>query len=340
MSRLLDDEKRKPIRGRKAKRVGSVGAGKRGGPSTRETLRRTARRVPEVMVKISGSAKNMIRIRTHVDYISRKGTLPLEDESGLQFIGKDATTDALYTWAKGGQGVPESGDRRRESFNIVFSMPPGTEPVSVKAAVRHFAAEQFGDNHQYVFAAHNDNNHPHVHLIVKASGFDGRRLNPRKADLRKWREGFAEKLRGQGIDANATPRPMRGITKASTHQAIWHINDRASRGEGPPARVTQAQIHEAKYEVTGEGEKPEPWRKEKRDKRIEKIRDTRDTVMATYSEEAKSLLSGDASDRALAVELTQFVRDMPAVESRHEKRVKAYSKHLESTRTLDPENEK
>lgn len=30
--------------------------------------------------------------------------------------------------------------------------------------------------------------HPHVHFTVKAADLDGVRLNPRKADLRRWRD--------------------------------------------------------------------------------------------------------------------------------------------------------
>ncbi|MDI3467782.1 MAG: IncQ plasmid conjugative transfer DNA nicking endonuclease TraR [Nitrospira sp.] len=40
--------------------------------------------------------------------------------------------------------------------------------------------------------------HPHVHLTVKAVNFEGTRLNPRKPDLHRWREGFAEALRDHG----------------------------------------------------------------------------------------------------------------------------------------------
>ena len=42
---------------------------------------------------------------------------------------------------------------------------------------------------------------------------DGVRLNPRKTDLRHWRETFAEKLREQSIDANATPGKARGVAR-------------------------------------------------------------------------------------------------------------------------------
>ena len=41
----------------------------------------------------------------------------------------------------------------------------------------------------------------HVHFAVKSRGLDGQRLNPRKADLRGWRERFAHYLRVRGIDA-------------------------------------------------------------------------------------------------------------------------------------------
>jgi hypothetical protein len=36
-------------------------------------------------------------------------------------------------------------------------------------------------------------------------GFDGKRLNPRKAELRKWREDFALAMRDQGVDACYVP---------------------------------------------------------------------------------------------------------------------------------------
>ncbi|GEM21533.1 hypothetical protein NONS58_29770 [Nitrosococcus oceani] len=48
-----------------------------------------------------------------------------------------------------------------------------------------FVAELFG-NHQYVFAAHDDEKHLHVHLSIKAVDHDGIRLNlnPGTADIK------------------------------------------------------------------------------------------------------------------------------------------------------------
>lgn len=56
-------------------------------------------------------------------------------------------------------------------------------------------------------------NPSHVHLAVKVVDPDGVRLNPRKTDLQHWRETFAEKLREQSIDANATPKKARGVAQ-------------------------------------------------------------------------------------------------------------------------------
>jgi hypothetical protein len=49
-----------------------------------------------------------------------------------------------------------------------------------------------------------------VHISVRAESMLGKRLNPRKSDLHRWRETFAEKLRGYGVDAEATRQTTRG----------------------------------------------------------------------------------------------------------------------------------
>jgi hypothetical protein len=58
-----------------------------------------------------------------------------------------------------------------------------------------------------------------VHLSVRAESKHGKRLNPRKADLHRWRETFAEKLRGWGIDAEATRQASRGVDR--NYPSLW-----------------------------------------------------------------------------------------------------------------------
>ena len=93
------------------------------------------------------------------------------------------------------------------------SMPAPTPPDKVLAAARVFAREKFGVKHRYAMALHTHQQHPHVHLVVKAEGIEGRRLHIDKAMLREWREDFARMMRDQGIAANATSRVVRGQGK-------------------------------------------------------------------------------------------------------------------------------
>jgi hypothetical protein len=46
-----------------------------------------------------------------------------------------------------------------------------------------------------------------------------KRLNPRKADLQRWRETFAEKLRSYGVEAEATRQATRG--RNVSHPDLW-----------------------------------------------------------------------------------------------------------------------
>src|SRR5450755_3999539 len=97
-------------------------------------------------------------------------------------------------------------------------MPAPTPPDKVLAAARHFAREKFA-HHRYAMALHTDQQHPHVHLVVKAESELGRRLHIDKLLLREWREDFARMMREQGIEANATSRVVRGRNKSQPRDA-------------------------------------------------------------------------------------------------------------------------
>ena len=102
----------------------------------------------------------------------------------------------------------------------MLSMPRGTDPLSVQRAAREFAKAELAD-HKYVMVLHDHQANPHVHISVRAESKHGKRLNPRKADLHRWRETFAEKLRGGGIDAEATRQATRGVSRR--YPALWQL---------------------------------------------------------------------------------------------------------------------
>ena len=197
----------------------------------RAQIARTTRRSPEVMVKITnrlGAGKGMVAICEHLAYISRNGKLELETDTGELIADKASRAAYTREWQEQVRGKPIAEvSPRREAFNIILSMPAGTPPETVREAAREFLKEEFGDRHRYCFVLHTDTDKPHVHACVLAAPLTkGKRLNPRKADLQRWREGFAEQLRQQGIDANATARRTRGETRQTQRQGAHHAGKR------------------------------------------------------------------------------------------------------------------
>lgn len=305
-----------PVKGAKGRNIRSGGATRPAesasisSVATKERVARTAKKTAEVIVKISGGGKNMKHIKAHMDYISRNGEVEIEDENGDIHKGVDAVRDVRDAWAKGKIGIPYEGEKRKEAFNIVLSMPPGTDRQSVKDAAREFAKQEFG-NHQYIFAAHDDEKHPHVHLTVKAVGNDGIRLNPRKGDLQFWREQFAEKLRDQGIEANATPRRERGVVQKAERQAVHHIDTGFLQGKRrESARVTRAKKQDAEIELNTGKKRENPAQ--------ENISTSRKNMQKAYGQIARALVKGEAEDKQLALDIVRLVQSMPPVVTKHE----------------------
>jgi hypothetical protein len=185
-------------------------------------IRTVVRRSPQVMVKVTGGGRGMKAIAAHFNYISKHGKLELEDDQGNRLVGKEALRDVVDEWRFGGTYIENHSDRR-EAFNIMLSMPRGTNPQAVHQAAREFARAELSD-HRYVMVLHDHQANPHVHLSVRAESRHGKRLNPRKANLHRWRETFAEKLRGLRIDAEATRQPTRGLAK--TCEPLWRYKAR------------------------------------------------------------------------------------------------------------------
>ena len=239
------------------------------------------RHAPQVMVKVTGGGRGMGAIAAHFRYISKGGRLPIEDDRGLEREGKEALRDLVEQWRLGGSRIPEVSVRR-EAFNIMLSMPAGTKPEFVQSAAREFAKDELA-NHRYVMVLHTHQANPHVHLSVKAEGRDGQRLNPRKEDLRRWRETFAERLRGWGIEAEASSQATRGARHRN--EQVWERKT-ADQREPSPARAGSL--------PTGIGKQ----------------------ALQAWAEIMRALAaSPDTSDRKLAQSINQYLGRMPAVQA-------------------------
>jgi hypothetical protein len=270
--------------------------------AVRGKLADLVRKSPEVMVKVYGGGRGMRQIRKHLRYIARADGTPqsaeadqgdsaaeviVEDQDGFRIRGSEALRELADDWQSGEVRVEETSNRR-EAVNIVLSMPEGTDPIAVLKAARDFAAREFSD-HKYALALHTaDTPHydedkedppspnPHVHLVVQSASKDGTRLNPRKADLKRWREGFAQALQEHGVDAIATSRAHRLEHSRGDRQAIRQMKDR---------------------------DKPftKPWRPKAYPERIEKAKQTEKEILRRYAEAVHILTeSEDPTDRILA----------------------------------------
>lgn len=205
--RMVKVKKGKSVHFGQGKGQGQGRSGSGGAGGGLEVARQLAKKSPQVMVKISGGGKGMKDTHRHLDYISRNGQLELIDQDGRSLDNREEIKDLKEEWRA--LGVPEESEKR-ECFNVVLGMPAGTPPEALRKAAQDFAAQEFA-GHKYVMALHEPGSdektkNPHVHICIVAAGEDGRRLNPRKADLRRWREGFAGALRERGVDAMATTR--------------------------------------------------------------------------------------------------------------------------------------
>jgi hypothetical protein len=109
-----------------------------------------------------------------------------------------------------------------------------------------------------------------------------------RQDLRQWRERFAERLRAHGVDANATPRRTRGVTRRYPKQGVAHM---LARGEAPKYWHAVANAEQQQVE----------WQ-------------SRSGVLAAWREIARAMAASLARpDREMAVGIADFVRTMPVL---------------------------
>ena len=275
---------RSPLGSAKPRRVGGrLSTSQARATYVRQKLQAMVRRSPQVVVKLVRAPKGMKGISNNLTYISRDGQLEIEDQDGQVILGKDAVADLKAEWRDG--GMPIAADSTmRDAFHLVLSMPTRTDPLAVQRAARDFATREFS-GFQYAMVLHtfetdpdpHPSPHPHVHLTVKAAGLDGSRLNPRKADLQRWREGFAEALREHGIEATTTSRIHR---TAHERWKVQHLHD----------RTTNAKVLDRQQRHT---HLPRKQRE----------------VMHHYQQVLKTLAQSDqGEDRQLAVDLVRYFK--------------------------------
>jgi hypothetical protein len=298
-------------------------------PEEVEQIARTARRTPEVMIKVlSRGGQDLRAVRRHVDYLRdrEEGELAIETDDGERLLGPGVAKNLTEDWNLDLQEHRQRSDldgRGRHSTKLVhklmFSMPAGTPPQKVLQAVKNFAREEFALKHRYAMVLHTDEPHPHVHMIVTAVSEQGERLHIRKATLRGWRQEFARHLRELGVPANATERAVRGESRSSKLDGIFRAEQ---RGESWRAR---SRVEEVGRDILKGRFRTEPGK--------ETLKETRKTVKKGWWEASEILVA--QGYRELAKEVRQFVDRMPPPRTDREMIAEELRKHHPDARARE-----
>jgi hypothetical protein len=303
--------------------------------ATKDRLRRTVARVPEVVIKVTGGGSKTFGVLRYMNYISRSGALIAADEKDQRLSGQDTIRYAHASWDLDLQRTHDKrGESLHQSFNIIFSMPAKTDPNILFEAVHAFAQQQFVQR-QYIMVLHtpetdpsdNPPPHPHVHVIVRAEDEDGQRLHIRKTTLRTWREAFATELRARGIEANATSRAERGVSLKARGSAECHIRER-----GDVSTAEALRFAEAAAELRSGETELKPWEVAMEARR-------RDVLKELAQNAATLRHEGDIE---LAEQAERFARELPPLDSERRRMQRALVEqvnarlHREQTKNSAP----
>ncbi len=275
------------------------------------TMERTARRAPEVVVRITGRQHGGGHVLANFSYISRLGHSP-DEELPLYTSDGDVIRDGgeMRILAQDWHEWEMGDDARRKgatSISMILSMPTGTDPERLKDAALDFAREEFA-NRSWVASLHVDRDHPHVHVTFARRDHDGRRFHPDRDDLFRYRQRFAEKLRDRGIEANATPAKARGIDAAHEPIAARKVRERGDVARLDKGRAERA----ARYREWGLADPVEAV-----------LARQHVTVRAAYERSIVELSSSPSLvDQAVAKSLERFVASMRTPEPNSTKSIR------------------
>jgi hypothetical protein len=275
---------------------------------------RAARKAPQAVVKVTSFSTGVHQVSRQLRYITRNGNLTLEKDSGELMNDREEQKQMIERW----ELDFDSGKRSRDTASIVFSLPAGSSPESLRQAVRQTGLRSF-PGHEWVFAIHEDKNHPHAHMIVKMRGGEkGNKLRLRKAELYKLRETFAAACREAGVRVAASPRAARGVGQKGIRQAVHHL-----RLKGTTPRVEKQVSEEVLHDLKREPGRTKPWESAmaarhalEKELYLKHARRLRDEAVSRSEEDRARWLKA-------AADLERFARTMPRPQTRRQALIEA-----------------
>lgn len=230
-------------------------------------------RRPQALLKVTSFGRGTMKVGEHARYITRKGELEIETETGERLSARPAIRSLIAEWAEEGFAPAAKIDqqrRARDTANIVLGVPPGADREQLSNAVRAFAAEAFA-GHRYAWVRHDDTAAPHVHLMLHLTKENGRKPHLSVKQTEAWRGLFAAHARAHGIEVDASRawergRAPRGKSAQTDYRrfrawkALPEAERAARRARGQrPALDTTYKAFEAAQATAGKPRPPTPW---------------------------------------------------------------------------------
>ncbi len=238
---------------------------------------RIAAGLKQAVIKVTSYGKGSAHIMNHLTYISRNFDIPLEDSNESLLKTKHDATSLLESWES---IYFDTRKNARDTVHLVFSTPPGTNRDTFNTLTREFLNEEFEGEHDYLFAQHNDTDHPHIHSVIVLRSMDGKKLDPRKQYINQLRNRYAEKCREHGVMLEASRRFERGIAGKATRFEMVQMRN---KNQITPA-ADEKLLGIVKTEIQSDQDRVETGQE------IRKARNTQ--VRALFYNTAKSLYDG------------------------------------------------
>lgn len=244
-------------------------------------------RAKEAVIKITGSSKNLDVFKRHIEYITRDYELPLYDNDGNKYEGKDEIKDYIDLYNHDG-AIPEfekiNGKERREVMNFVFSMKEhnSTPADKLMEAVIKSVKEKYPNN-PACFSFHGDTDNPHIHCDLRIQDINGHRIDFKHKDRYDLRRDYAKNLRDLGIEAYATSRNVKyDLDKNKNFDRT--IQDKNLAG------ADENKIKNHHYEVVEFGKAKYKFDENAKDSFFVKYKSTRGEIIDIWSEDLERII--------------------------------------------------
>jgi len=278
------------------------------GSSSVKSAYRATQKLPQAVLKVKSYTSGSVRTNTLLTYISKEGEADVEDPQGNLLKDPEELKERIEEWA---HDFDKNRKKSRDSVHLILSAPKGSELGAVERSVREFAQNEFGKTNDYLFAIHSDTDHPHGHLMVKMRGYDGEKMNPGRKDLREWRESFAQSLRENGVEVEASSRSSRGVGRKGSSQSVHHIRQ---RGERPT--VDQEAAKDAIIDFNQKKDaRDKPWSKAAKEKTKEHREELKKIAIAAKKAANES---GNISLNVIANTIYKHAEKIPEPKTRAE----------------------